>query len=382
MVSHFIGGILIVANIFSGGIISIMKMPSDKEALLDLLNGRFEKSGAGKLDWDEIVKIADSSQAAGLLFNKIKGRKDELAIPDKIYDRLQKTHQITKIRNIFILEEFEKLSRLLKEASVPFIPLKGIYLLHTLYRDDIGVRSMEDVDILIRETDVEKADAVLRAIGYHPPEHDDAIIKEGLWRRPAIMYFKKSADGFRLVPVHLHWHITNISLSFFEMMGLSKIDMDEIWRGATPFDNEGSGELAMSPSHALLELCEHGLRHGFARLNLLYDIHSLVERHNASLDWQNLAGRARSWGMAVPLNAGLAITRRAFGTAIPESFSKALRPGRAPLLEKLCVGHISNDISVNENMSFFLYLAMNRRLIDKLRFLIMSINSRAAKICS
>jgi hypothetical protein len=335
-------------------------MSKHKAALLSLLNPTHLLLPA-RLDWDKILRIADYSKAQPLLFSRIKDAKERLGIPETIYNRLQNAYKNNLIRNTLVLEEFDRIGSFLKGAHVPVILLKGIFLLHTVYKEKIGLRRMEDVDILIKEEDFKKTDQLLRTLGYRPKGDDCG-------GRKTIMYFGHGRDNFILAPIHLHRHIVNVSLNILRL-NWSKINMRYIWDSATPVGPQGSGNIfMMEPETALLSLCEHAFRHAFSRIMLLYDIHLFIEQHKDSLDWDILRRCAREWGLSVPLYMGLVLSRKTFKTAIPDDFFCRVRPEASSLPQKCFLSYIQASDFPCEDMGSILYLAVNRKFSDKLRF--------------
>jgi len=252
--------------------------------------------------------------------------------------------------------------------------LKGAYFIRTLYRDAAGTRVMSDIDVLVMEKDVATADKVLASLGYQYP---DAASRGG---RKARMYFSRKKDPSVSAPVHLHWHIVNISAPFLKI-NWAGIDMREIWeRSAPPGGNDGTNVRVMSPEHMILALASHGLSHGFSRIDLLYDMYSYIAHHRDAVSWGGLLDNARRWGLAVPLYTALLLTETAFKTTgIPPGFFDSLRPEGISLLERYFIRHVSKNDRPRDDNSLPLYLAMNSRLRDKMKFIFAGLSLRMTK---
>jgi hypothetical protein len=65
--------------------------------------------------------------------------------------------------------EFRKIAALFSEANIPLIPLKGMALTHTIYRE-APVRRMGDIDLQIPEQDAARARALLLKRGFSETE--------------------------------------------------------------------------------------------------------------------------------------------------------------------------------------------------------------------
>ncbi|MBN1527396.1 MAG: nucleotidyltransferase family protein [Candidatus Omnitrophica bacterium] len=356
-----------------------MRLSPLKQDLLTLLNGRYGRISSACLNWKKLLSVAEYSKVETLLFNQIKDL-DEIAVPEDIRRRLKKSCQINTLRNIFIMDEFDRVCSSLGSANVDLILLKGAYFARTIYRHVAGTRKMSDIDILVREEDVERAHGILESLGYrHPGKNGSPSIMGGQGGRKAEMYFNGQKDTFLAAPVHLHWHIVNLSAPFFKM-NWTGIEMREIWEGSAPFGGTaGANVRVMDPEHMVLALASHGLSHGFSRIDLLYDIHSYIAHYRDAISWEALAGTARRWGLTVPLYTGLLLAKSAFYTDIPSGFFKSLRPGGPSLLERYMIRYISNHDFPGEGKCVLLYLAMNRTLLSKAHFMLTGLRSLAFK---
>lgn len=335
-------------------------MSKEKRRLIALLSGT--QTDLRGVDWKKFLKISDYSKTGPLLFFLIQDAAEKCKMPRDVYEKLRDQYAINRIRNALVMEEFERLRAGLQNEGVRIILLKGMFLLRTVYSDMVGARRMEDVDILVREQDVDTADRIVRAAGYQRMQGESS-------GRRAAMYFKYNSDGSALMPVHLHWHVANLSPGVF-MQSCNLIDMNEIWTSAKSICGEGGGNLfAMCPEHSLLALCEHGFRHAFSRLMLLYDIHLFITRQARSLGWDLLEKSAREWGMANPLSLALTLSRRMFGTVIPKDFLRAVRPQGLSISEKLVLKYVHESAYPQEEMCFVLYMAMKPNPAGKIRFI-------------
>jgi len=342
-----------------------MRCASHRANLLSLLNSKHDRPLLDAPDWEEILRIADHAGVSALLFHSIKDFKEEIAIPDEIYLKLKKGYQFNELRNALVLEEFDRLMAAFENENIPSIFLKGIYFLKTIYRDHIGIRIMSDIDLLIKDEDWARAVRAIESHGYWRPDEPG--------ERTAAMYFKRKSDKFTAAPVHLHRHIVNLSLPFFNL-NWSNIVMDEIWSSRVPLesDKHGSGFI-MSPEHTLLALCTHGLSHGFSRLTLLHDIHAHITHYRDRLDWEKVIDSARRWHIVIPLHIGLLTTRMVFQADIPEGFPIRLRPEGMSFYERCFMRYISKSPYPHENMNMLLYLSLNRRPRETIKFIYMTL---------
>ncbi len=350
---------------------------SGKKSLIALLSQKDLKVTAAGLDWDSILEVAEYSKVSALLFRAIKDLKEKIPIPDSVYFALNDRHQKNVIRNALVLEEFDKLSSLFEKEGVPLVLLKGIYFLLGPYRSCPGIRRMEDIDILVKEEDAQKASYIIESLGFVCPE--DGIRQQGA--RKARMYIRREMDGSVLAPVHLHRHFINLSGAMYTKEW-SLIDMEEVWADVRPVQEDKSGFLlSMCPEHMLLALCIHGLSHGFARLNILYDLYSFMLRYKVTLDRDKLVLYAGKWGLSIPLYIGMRLLRDMFHSDIPEGLLGPLKPKGLMAGERLFMKYVKTRDFPGEDMGTLLYIGMNRGFCNRLSYLLKGLSLRVRKGC-
>lgn len=340
-----------------------------KQILLFLLKG---PPLSDHCDWRSVLSVARYSKVTPLLFSVLRDSRRIESVPGDIAGDLKHSYLLNLSRNVFILEEFSRLEAAFQDADVAMMPLKGVSLLRTVYRMRPAVRRLEDIDILVKEEDKDAAAAALASCGYAA---GNGIQEKG---RKAAMYFPRNGAVI-LAPVHLHWHINTLSAPFRRLCGAEGIEMEEIWSDSL---RDGDGFLRIRTEHEVITLCEHAMRHGFARLNLLYDIHARIEHCRTKddcgrLDWEVLIDTAQRWGLVFAVWAGLHLTRRMLGCRIPEGVEERLRPPQADsLLTNLSLFYVLNAACPREDICSLFYLGLSVGIINRLRFLGEAISMR------
>lgn len=186
--------------------------------------------------------------------------------------------------------------------TLDVVPLKGLDLAWHEYPSP-DLRDMGDLDLLVRGSELTRADGVLRSLGYVPEQAPEEL-STGTLR--AALYEREGC-----LPVHLHWHLLNSSWPQF----MFRVDMDEVWAAVR------GGRL--SPAHRFVSLCEHALKHSYAELIHLTDL-DLVSRH---LDWAEVGEVAARWGLTHAVVYSLLLLRSLTGRE-----SEGLRHFRASSL--------------------------------------------------
>jgi hypothetical protein len=100
------------------------------------------------------------------------------------------------------------------KAKSDVIFFKGGALLGTVYNHDIGLRTMADLDILVRKDELPRADDILRRIGYKEDSEKSGHQRE--WFSKYHFHYMYFRDQFR---VEVHWNI----IREFDLLALKRL---------------------------------------------------------------------------------------------------------------------------------------------------------------
>ena len=182
-------------------------------------------------------------------------------------------------KNLRYFGELQRYLTRLKEAGIPVIPLKGIWLAHDVYPGK-GMREMNDIDLLFRYDDLPEALRIVTEMGYLPeiPIHMRENLQKSHHLPPLI---RKQIAVFEL-----HWNITGPNKPYY-------IAPDTLWERARPGRMTGLDVMLLSPEDQLLHLALHtSYQHLFAfGLRPFYDIATTIQyfRRAGTSDPQQVA---------------------------------------------------------------------------------------------
>lgn len=273
-------------------------------------------------------------------------------------------HYQTAARNVFLNEQFLKISKLFSDANIPLIPLKGIALIQNIYTD-WGFRYLGDIDILVKAEDVLKSAEILSALGYtHRKVYFDRQFPYSIYLN-SLVFCQSSKINYSL---HLHWHLLNTTLPFF----MYQLNMDDIWADAR-IERTKDGDLVMMAAHQLLVyLSLHAFHHSFESPVLLQDIKKAVEFYKAELDWPGALDCAKRWNARMPFYLALYLTSRIYGADIPEDIINSVKPDKISKNGQRAIALILKNGKGWQNVAYPLFLDMTQSLWDRAKFVFLS----------
>jgi hypothetical protein len=306
---------------------------------------------AEPLDWDAIVYFARFHSVAPLLNRHLKRLPDPEQVPAGPRGRLLALAHRAAYQNRFMARENKELAGELNAAGVPVIVPHGLALVELLY-GDLGLRPLIDLLYMVPRDRLETAGSMVLGRGYSPvrfrPRH--ATYQ---WLCPQRWYVK--VDDSKLI----------VSLKAEPIGSLPRrhsFTFDRVREHARTVSITGERVLVLSPVDLVLYLCLQADTHApfnqaalettdpadlllaewsNNRLVRFTDIHEAVRRHRGELDWDRLAARARSCGIADAAHASLLLTEHLLGPTVPAEALEGLSGARPPRLRRALLGAVA-----------------------------------------
>lgn len=143
------------------------------QAMIDLSRTKLERDLLLNLkdllildfDWNTFVDECSRHRVAAMCFKNLNDHFFELT-PKYVLESLQEQYNYYEKRNKALLVENHHISQKFNEAGIPCLSLKGISLISLVY-DDIGLRRVGDIDLLVPRSQVYDATSVLQILGYN-----------------------------------------------------------------------------------------------------------------------------------------------------------------------------------------------------------------------
>ena len=283
----------------------------EARALLAILRGRWddaERIGRSRpLDGARFVRLARECDVHPTVHAALERADRFDLLPEPARSELDDLRRKVRHDNLLLLATVERTLDVLRAAGIRPVALKGLDVLHRLY-ERFDERTLDDVDLLVRPDEVERALAALEGAGYRGP---GAPSREH-WLRSSFE-MPLTSPGPVGVLVEIHWSL-----------GQERrytIDLDGVLARTLPFEVAGRPVSRLDPHDAVAHLLLHHVQHYFDR-RLKWMLELVRTASEPGFSWQTTAERLRRWGGRRAAGDALRHVRKLFPEAVP---SEALR---------------------------------------------------------
>jgi hypothetical protein len=234
-------------------------------------------------------------------------------IPVDYRNKLREAYRIMAIKNTSLFFNALEVFKSLAANNLPVIALKGLSLAESIY-GDIALRSMSDIDLLVKKEDLVRAGRILLTLGYKQDF-------PGWESTSKICHHLPPFVNPRGAMIELHWNIVTPDSPI-------KVDLDGLWERASVIQVYKGEVLAFSPEDLFLHLCIHACSHLQSGLGLLplCDMAGLINAPAVSIDWPILVERAARWGGQKCIYLMLLLVRELMGAAPPDKIMSEMKP--------------------------------------------------------
>lgn len=275
--------------------------------------GRIKEFLAQALDWEFVLQKAHQNCVTPLLYWNLS-RANASLVPHEVMERLHRFFTSHVRRNLHQTAELIALLRMFDESDIPALPFKGPTLAAGAY-GNICLRQFNDLDILVRRSDLTKTIKLLMTRGFKRAYSGPSLpqLTSADLRRKDLALI--SHDGSVLV--ELHWRLSGTHFGF-------PLDIDDLWGRLRRVEIAGSSVRCLTPSELLIYLCVHGSRHGWERLQWVCDVAEHL-RSNPELEWPSIMQQARKIGCERSVMLALFLTQELLNAELPPFVRKRLR---------------------------------------------------------
>jgi len=321
---------------------------NEESLLIGLCRLEFSSEQAGKLrtlasgikKWKYLADLVNAHGVAALVYHNLEKLGIIQYVSQDVEDFLRNALMMSMSRNAYHLNEMNEVLKILNNAGIKTILLKGLALEITVY-GNTGLRQMTDVDILIRREDCLKARDLLIAKGFSSlpvksPLHKIILTHTGK-HLPSLI-----KNGFS---VEIHHELFRSGKSSLTGMLYNK-----------SFETKINSERAFIPRAQIffLYLVKHLFLHeknNESQLRLYTDLVVLIEKFGDSIINTDLLLLAEMGGMSNTLFCKLESLRNMWGMLFPGWLNE--------LIDR------EHDQVNRDKFIFFLRSPKNNPVIDK-----------------
>ncbi len=229
--------------------------------MIQLISMIKDKSTASLQDHQAILKAATQHHVIGLIQHSLSTHS---SLHIEFINQLKKKHQANLVRTLMQLTCLLKLYKLAAIHQLRMLCIKGVILSYQLY-DDIGIRTSNDIDIMVSNTDILKIDAILEQLGFKGQYNLKAMKQKKLQKVLSVVNEMTYYNPETQIVIDVHYQLMHSHIRFYSF--------EELWekRQLIKLPN-GESVYTLSKEHMWIYLCVHGSSHGFQRLQWLLDI--------------------------------------------------------------------------------------------------------------
>jgi hypothetical protein len=273
------------------------EIPPDLAERLRALVGRPE------LDWDAVTAIAERHRVLALVVHHLRACAPNL-LPPAVDARLGGWFLDNTQATLRVMHETLALVSHLEAGGVACIPFKGPTLAATLYGEP-NLRMVGDLDLIVRESDVDAAALLAADLGYRPklalgPRRHRRLLRDG--------HHLEMVRGDGLL-AELHWTIAKRAFAF-------PVDMTAVWSRATTVIHGRHRWRALAGEDLLVVLAIQGSKEGWQSLERIASV-AETARTLGPEEWRTARASAAAWGAGRALLVGLLLGERLLGADLP-----------------------------------------------------------------
>jgi hypothetical protein len=273
------------------------------------------------LQWASLIAFAEDHSILGLTAARL-ANYDENAVSLENRESLRAWRRAYTLFTMNLTAEMFRLFDGFAASGVQALVIKGPVLSARCYGDP-GLRQYGDLDLIVRDKDIQRSTELMISLGYEPSVPLIAIRAKKI---PGEYVFRQSSTKL-LVEFH-----TELTFRYHPR----PLPLENLFQRQTRVNIDSHKVPALSPEDELLLICIHGAKHFWEQLSYIADVAAFVSRQE--LEWGRVMAAAAEVGGERMLYVGLRLAADLLGAPLPESIGAAVRSDRA-------VGRLAKQIT-------------------------------------
>ena len=255
------------------------------------------------INWQLLLKLAAQNCVRPMLLQTLKSVCWD-AVPQKIQLELTLFYKANVQKSLLFTGELLRLVSLFQRHNIPIATFKGPVLAHSVY-GHISHRVFSDLDVIVREADLSKAEDILTACGYRA-DYADRDYRSAFLSYQGEYAFRHSNTG---ISVDLHWRLSSKGVAF-------PLQLAEVWSKLEKITIAGRTVLTLAHDDLALFLAVHGTKERWRSLFWVCDFAEFLRKYH-DINWLAVLDRARRSRSSQPLLLAIFLASDLLGAEAP-----------------------------------------------------------------
>jgi hypothetical protein len=307
----------------------------------------------GTHEWKAFLALVDQHRLLPQVCAAVQSNRLPVTVQQKLRSR-----SMDHLRSsLWFTSEMLRVLAHLEDRGISSIPYKGPGLAQVLY-GDATQRQFGDLDFLVRDSDVFRARAALKELGYECEQKFSSRQERAYLSSHYELTFS-SPQTHNLI--ELQWRPVP---RFYAM----DFDVAGFFERAQTVEIGGVPVRTLSPEDLLLMLCVHAAKHAWNQLSLLADIAALLKRNEIA--WDKCEAVMRQLRIRRIVMVNLQLAHQLFQVELPTPMAAYLDEVSRNIAEARAQSLVNDDTLDPVSPSYFrLMLSLREDWRDRARFL-------------
>jgi hypothetical protein len=343
------------------------KIPKEHELILfcarleisDSSRQNIENLLKSPLDWDKIFNTAHYQKILSFVYYTLD-KLDLQHVPYVTLKKMRNYYYSNLHKNLLVEKEIARVLEAAYKEGVDLIPLKGFSLIQTLYTNP-ALRTMVDIDILVKKHDIQKIQSVFDKLSYDENIDEQLPKKRGRINKHELIISKQLSAG-QIIIIEVH--------SAIAFPRPYKLNIPDLWISVEKKEIHNQKMLCLSKENTFLSLVLHLRMHTrLLNLKFIVDIAEMLNINGGQLDWNYIRETVNNNHIRTSVYLSLYLAKELLDANIlPEIMNKFAPNSIKKTLIRLTVNKY-NFFSLTNKRGTFLRFLLFDKFIDVVFYL-------------
>jgi len=255
------------------------------------------------IDWDKLLALAEHHGVQPMLRQSLKSASWD-SVPQRTQHGLEQFYRSHVQRTLSIAGELLRLLCVFRQNCIQIATFKGVVLAEAVY-GNMCLRELSDLDIIVRERDLPRAEDILTAQGYRA-DIPDRDLRSAFLSYQGQYAFRNKQTG---MSVDLHWSLSGKGEAF-------PLRSKEIWSSLGHVMLCGRMVPTLVHDDLALYLAAHGTKEGWRYLKWVCDFAEFVRKYR-NISWETMLDRAKQFHSSRSLQLAMVLASRLLDAPAP-----------------------------------------------------------------